>query len=180
LAKDARVFAFAKIAAIGAKTAAELSECAIMADFVPDVFTGKELGKQLINYTNLKGKRILLLRSQLASDELIDLLQQAGAEVDNVPIYTAVTAESDSAPLAKQITDGAVDWLTFASPSSVTAFFEQIRPDLVNSANVKVASIGPVTSEQLKKIGVKVDLQAAEHTIDGLLDVIEENEKPKT
>jgi uroporphyrinogen III methyltransferase/synthase len=180
LARDARVFASAKIAAIGAKTADVLAEFGIKADFVPDVFTGKELGKQLIGFTNLKGKKVLLLRSQLASNELIDLLQQAGAEVDNAPVYTAVTAETDPAPLTKQISDGSVDWLTFASPSSVTAFFEQIRPDLVNLANVRVASIGPVTSEQLKKIGVKIDLQAAEHTIDGLLDAIEQNRISKT
>jgi uroporphyrinogen III methyltransferase/synthase len=180
LAKDARVFASAKIAAIGAQTAAKLADFGIRADFVPDVFTGKDLGTQLIRHTNLHSKKVLLLRSRLASNELIDILQQAGAEVDNVPIYTAITAKTDSVTLTKQITDGAIDWLTFASPSSVTAFFEQIRPDLVNSGNVRVASIGPVTSEQLKKIGVKIDLQAAEHTIDGLLGAIEENEKHKT
>ncbi len=180
LAKDARVFASAKIAAIGTKTADVLAEFGIKADFVPDVFTGKELAKQLIGFTNLKGKKVLLLRSQLASNELVDILQQADAEVDNAPVYTAVTAKTDSTPLTKQISDGAVDWLTFASPSSVTAFFEQIQTDLVNSANVRVASIGPVTSEQLKKIGVKVDLQAAEHTIDGLLDAIEQDRISKT
>jgi uroporphyrinogen III methyltransferase/synthase len=180
LAKDARVFASAKVAAIGAKTADVLADFGIKADFIPDVFTGKDLAKQLIGFTNLKGKKVLLLRSQLASNELIDLLQQAGAEVDNVPVYTAVTAKTDSAPLTKQISDGTIDWLTFASPSSVTAFFEQLRPDLVNSGNVRVASIGPVTSEQLKKIGVKIDLQAAEHTIDGLLDAIEQDQISKT
>ncbi len=180
LAKDARVFASAKIAAIGSQTANRLNEFGIQADFVPGVFTGKDLAKQLIGFTNLKGKRILLLRSQLASDELIDLLQQAGAEVDNVPVYTAVTEKSDCVWLIDKISDGAIDWLTFASPSSVSGFFEQIRPDLINSGNLKVASIGPVTSEQLKKIGVKIDLQAAEHTIDGLLDSLEENEKRKT
>jgi uroporphyrinogen III methyltransferase/synthase len=180
LSKDARVFASARIAAIGARTGDVLAEFGIKPDFVPDVFTGKELGKQLIGFTNLKGKKVLLLRSQLASNELVDILQQADAEVNNVPIYTAVTAKTDSAPLTKQISDGSVDWLTFASPSSVTAFFEQIRPDLVNSANVRVASIGPVTSEQLKKIGVKIDLQAAEHTIDGLLDAIEQDQISKT
>ena len=180
LSKDARVFSSAKIAAIGAKTADVLAEFGIKADFVPDVFTGKELGKQLIGFTYLKGKKVLLLRSQLASDELVDILQQADAEVDNVPVYAAVTAKTDSAPLKKQISDGTVDWLTFASPSSVTAFFEQIQPDLVNSCNVRVASIGPVTSEQLKKIGVKIDLQAAEHTIDGLLDAIEQDQISKT
>ncbi len=180
LSKDARVFASAKIAAIGAKTADVLAGFGIKADFIPNVFTGKELGKQLIGFTNLKGKKILLLRSQLASNDLVDILQQADAEVDNVPVYTAVTAKTDAAPLTKQISDATVDWLTFASPSSVTAFFEQIRPDLVNSANVRVASIGPVTSEQLKKIGVKIDLQAAEHTIDGLLDAIEKDRISKT
>jgi len=43
----------------------------------------------------------------------------------------------------------------------------------VNSSDARVASIGPVTSEQLKELGVKVDLQASEHTIDGLLTAIE-------
>ncbi|MHC4103974.1 MAG: uroporphyrinogen-III C-methyltransferase, partial [Planctomycetota bacterium] len=124
MAKDARVFASVKIAAIGPFTAAKLAEFAIKADFIPDVFTGKELATQLTGFTNLKGKKVLLLRSQLASNELIDLLQQAGAEVDNVPTYTAVTVKTDSAPLTKQITDGSIDWLTFASPSAVTVFFE--------------------------------------------------------
>ncbi len=70
----------------------------------------------------------------------------------------------------------AIDWLTFTSPSCVRAFFEQIPPDSVNSGNVKVASIGPVTSEQLINIGIKIDIQAAEHTINGLLDAIEEDQ----
>ena len=51
--------------------------------------------------------------------------------------------------------------------------FEQIAGDAVNSSNVKVASIGPVTSEQLKNLGLRVDVQATEHTIDGLLAAIE-------
>lgn len=180
MAKDARVFASAKIAAIGARTAAKLTEFGIHPDFVPTVFTGKELANQLIARANLREKKILLLRSKLASNELVDLLQQAGAEVDNVPLYTVKAEKSESKPLTEKISSGAVDWLTFTSPSCVRAFFEQIPPDLVNSGNVKVASIGPVTSDQLKNIGVKIDIQAAEHTINGLLDAIEDNEVSKT
>ncbi len=180
MAKDARVFASAKIAAIGTQTAVTLTEFGINPDFVPTVFTGRELGIQLIDNANLQGKKILLLRSRLASNELVDLLQQAGAEVDNVPLYTVKAEKSESKPLKEMITSGAVDWLTFTSPSCVRAFFEQVPPDLVNSGNVRVASIGPVTSEQLKNIGVKIDIQAAEHTINGLLDAIEDNETSKT
>ncbi len=100
--------------------------------------------------------------------------------MDNVPLYTVKAEKSESKPLIEMISSGAVDWLTFTSPSCVRAFFEQVPPDLVNSGNVRVASIGPVTSEQLKNIGVRIDIQAAEHTINGLLDAIEQEEISKT
>ncbi len=153
-----------------------LSEFGIKADFVPGVFTSRELGKQLIGFTNLQSKKILLLRSKLASNELVEMLAGAGAEVDNVVVYTALQAKNESAWLVDGINEGTIDWLTFASPSSVDGFFEQIDSEIVNSGDVKVASIGPVTSERLKELGVKVDVTAKEHTLDGLLDTVEEQE----
>ena len=176
LGKDARVFGSAKIAAIGGRTAERLNDFGIKADFVPGIFTSRELGKQLIGFTNLQSKKILLLRSQLASNELVETLSGAGAEVDNVALYTAQTAKSDSTWLVEGISEGTIDWLTFASPSSVDGFFGQISSEEVNAGNVKVASIGPVTSERLRELGVKVDVTAKEHTLDGLLYAIEEQE----
>ncbi len=177
LGKDARVFSSTKIAAIGGKTAAKLSEFGIKADFVPGVFTSKELGRQLIAHTNLKNKTVLLLRSKIASGELAELLEKAGAKVQDVAVYTAEQQKNRSDWLIEEIDKDRIDWLTFASPSSVNAFFEQISGDLVNSANVKIASIGPVTSERLKTLGVSVDITAAEHTLDGLIDAIEQTYK---
>jgi len=177
LQKDARVFGSAKIATIGGETAAKLDEFGIKADFVPSVFTSEELGKQLAGFTNLHDKKVLLLRSQLASDELVEWLKQAGANVDDVPVYRIVTAISKCNQLIEKITAGQIDWLTFASPSSVRVFFERIKIDSVNSSSAKVASIGPVTSEQLRNLGVKLDVEAAEHTIDGLLTAIENTYK---
>jgi uroporphyrinogen III methyltransferase/synthase len=177
LGKDARIFGSTKIAAIGGKTADRLSEFGIRADFVPGVFTSKELGRQLIAHTNLKGKKILLLRSKIASNELAELLEKAGAEVNDVAIYTAEKAKSKTDRLIEEINRGRIDFLTFASPSSVDNFFEQVPADLVNSANTKVASIGPVTSERLKTTGVNVDITAAEHTLDGLISAIENTYK---
>jgi len=177
LGKDARVFGSAKIAAIGGRTAAKLSEFGIKADFVPSVFTGKELGKQLIAYTNLRGKKVLLLRSRLASNELVEILDKAEAEVQDVAVYTAVEQKGECAWLIEEISNSRIDWLTFASPSSVNGFFEQIRSDLVDSAKVKVASIGPVTSERLKALGLSIDVTSTDHTLDGLLDVMEQTYK---
>ncbi|MCX5635055.1 MAG: uroporphyrinogen-III C-methyltransferase [Planctomycetota bacterium] len=173
LGKDGRIFGSAKIAAIGSETAAKLSEFGIRADFVPSVFTSEDLGKELTKYTNLKENKVLLLRSELASDELNKLLTQAGAEVQSAALYEIVTQKNKCGRLKERISEGIIDWLTFASPSSVKGFFEQISSDIKKASNVKIASIGPITSQELKKFGIKVDVEANEHTIDGLLAAIE-------
>lgn len=177
LKKDARIFGSTRLATLGAKTAEALKRFGIDADFVPTVFTGKELGTQLLAHTNLHEKKVLLLRSELASNELVGLLAQAGAHVEDVSLYTAVVRKSDAAGLTEQIRGGRIDWLTFASPSSARGFFEQIPLDAVESSSAKIASIGPVTSRQLAELDVRVDLEAAEHTIDGMLDAIENVER---
>ncbi len=176
LNKDARVFASAKIAAIGTQTAEKLRSFGIISDFVPTIFTSRELGKQIIRFTNLQKKSILLIRSQQASNELPELLEQAGAKVDNIAVYTIETEQTDSALLLEKIKTGKVDWVTFTSPSSAKGFFEQLPPNILNSSDVKVASIGPVTSEQLSRLGVNIDAEAKEHTIDGLLDAMERSD----
>jgi len=177
LGKDARVFGGIKIAAIGPRTAEALEPFGIRADFVPEVFTGRELARQLIGYTDLRGKKVLMLRSEIASDELAEGLQAGGAAVTDVAVYTALPHRGDDKALIEQIRQGKVQWLTFASPSAVRGFFEQIPAESVHSYGLKVASVGPVTSKELVRVGVCVDVEATEHTIDGLLDAIEDVER---
>ncbi|MGA2071163.1 MAG: uroporphyrinogen-III C-methyltransferase [Sedimentisphaerales bacterium] len=172
LNRDARVFGSAKIAAIGVRTAEKLSQFGLKADFVPDAFTSKDLAEGLIDFTNLRDKKVLLLRSLIASDDLPQLLEAAGASVDNVPVYTHEKNLCDMKPLSER----PIHWLTFASPFAATCFFEQVSVDFVKSSGAKVASIGPVTSKKLAELGVKVDVEAAEHTFDGLLAAIEQHE----
>ena len=78
------------------------------------------------------------------------------------------------------LTEKNVSWITFASPFAATCFFEQVPADFVKSKNAKVASIGPVTSKKLAELGVKVDIEASEHTFDGLLAAIEQHEMLNT
>ncbi|MGA2173070.1 MAG: uroporphyrinogen-III C-methyltransferase [Sedimentisphaerales bacterium] len=173
LNKDARVFGSAKIAAIGSRTTGKLACFGIRADFVPAEFTSRELGRGLIESVGLRSRKILLLRSQLASEELAGQLEAAGGVVDNVPIYTHEKNLCDLKPVSELFAAKKVSFITFASPFSTRCFFEQIPSGLVKSSGARVASIGPVTSEQLLKLGVVVDIEAGEHTIDGLLAAIE-------
>jgi uroporphyrinogen III methyltransferase / synthase len=174
LGKDCRVFASAKIAAIGSRTAQQLKEFGIVADFVPNVFTSDQLGKQLMEFTNLHSKKILLLRSELADNELTELLEKAGTEVHQQSVYAVEPKKFVADDLKRQIKENIVNWITFASPSAVKSFFEQIEPELVNLNTVKIASIGPITSKQLKNCDVKVDIESQVQTFDGLLNAIEE------
>jgi uroporphyrinogen III methyltransferase / synthase len=176
LNKDARVFGSAKIAAIGVRTAETLAIFGIKADFVPDAFTSKDLAAGLIEFTNLRDKKVLLLRSQIASDDLPQLLGAAGAAADNVPVYTHEKNLCDLKMFSGMLTEKNVNWITFASPFAATCFFEQVSADFVKSSGAKVASIGPVTSKKLAELSVKVDVEASEHTFDGLLAAIEQHE----
>jgi uroporphyrinogen III methyltransferase/synthase len=176
LNKDARVFGSAKIAAIGVRTAETLAAFGLKADFVPDAFTSKDLAKGLVEFTNLRDKKVLLLRSQIASDDLPQLLEAAGASVDNVPVYTHEKNLCDLKIFSEMLTEKNVNWITFASPFAAACFFEQVPADFVKSSGVKTASIGPVTSKKLAELGVKVEVEASEHTFDGLLAAIEQYE----
>jgi len=170
--KDSRALTPAKVACIGTETAACLAQFSIKADFVPTVFTGGKLAKQLAEFTELQNSRIVLLRSAAASKDLADGLTKAGAVVEDIAVYTVVPQKNESTNLIEQIKAGRIHWLTFTSPSTAGAFFAQVSPDLINAGRVKVASIGPVTTEQLAQLNVKVHAQAQPHTIDGLVSVL--------
>jgi uroporphyrinogen III methyltransferase/synthase len=172
LGKDARIFKKASIAAIGGITAARLKDFGVKADFVPDIFTGRELGKQLTKAANLNATKILLLRSAIASKELANKLKKSGAFVDDVGVYTTETSKGDATRIVDAMRKGRINWLTFTSSSTVRGFFEQIETDIVKSTGVRIASIGPATTQQLKKFRVKVSVEANPHTTEGLIDAM--------
>jgi uroporphyrinogen III methyltransferase/synthase len=173
--KDARAFASASVACIGPKTAESLTSFGINPDFVPDVFTGAELAQQLAGFTDLRNKKILLLRSQIASPELTDSLTKAGARVEDIAVYTIKTSSAETAELIEQINSGVVGFLTFTSPSTVQAFFERFDPELIKSNKIKIVSIGPVTTKQIENTGLTVHIEAKTHTIAGLINAMKEN-----
>jgi uroporphyrinogen III methyltransferase/synthase len=174
LGRDARAFGKAKIACMGSASAGLLEQFGIKADFVPTVFTSVQLARQLAAKVNLRDKKILLFSSAITSGELADELKSFGASVNEVSVYTTVPAENDASWLIEEIKLGRIDWITFTSPSTVRCFFDQITPSLVNSSRAKVASIGPVTSAELSRLGVRLDLEAKEHTTDGMIKAVED------
>src|SRR6478609_3138901 len=168
---DARAFAGAKLGAIGPKTASALESFGLRADLVAEEFVGEGLAQAVL----ARGvpKRVLVARAQVARDVLPELLRAAGAEVEVVPVYETVTADTGEA-LRAHFVRGEIDVALFTSSSTVNAVVDTLGDRAAELlSRVTVASIGPITSQTLSERGVRADVVAKTFTVDGLLDALE-------
>jgi uroporphyrinogen III methyltransferase / synthase len=157
--RDARALAGPDIAVIGPGTAAALRAHGVEPDVVPVRAVGEGLAEALAGRSYA---RTLVARAQEAREVVPDALRAAGAEVDVVALYRTVAEPLDDA--ARSAALGA-DWATFTSASSAR-FFHQAAGTLDGP---RLASIGPVTSAALRELGYEPDIEAADHTPDGLV-----------
>jgi uroporphyrinogen III methyltransferase / synthase len=169
---DARAFGAARIGVIGPKTAEALGARGLRADVVAREFTGEGLAEAV---ATAKPGRVLLLRARVARDALPEMLRQRGANVDIAAAYeTRPVAPARAAELARRLEEGTVDVVLFTSSSTVSSVVELLGPRAAEYlARVTVASIGPVTSETARQLGIAVDVTASTYTVEGVLDALE-------
>ena len=86
-----------------------------------------------------------------------------------LPVYRTVRAAPDEQVVAR-VRAGDVDALTFTSSSTVENFCAVVDP--LPDPQPLVVSIGPVTSKTAAERGLRVDAEAADHTIDGLVSTL--------
>ena len=166
--RDARALAGAKLAVVGLSTATELTARGLRADLMPDEFVAESLLGRF-PAPSAPGERVLIPRAEKARDVLPDGLQEKGYAVDVLPVYRTVPARPDEAAL-ERVRSGAVDAITFTSSSTVTNFCEAIGE--LPESQPTVVSIGPITSKTVQERGLRVDAEATEHTIDGVVAAV--------
>jgi uroporphyrinogen-III synthase len=160
-----------QVAAIGPATKKAIEKRKVKVNLVPEEYVAESVVRSLRDH--VAGKRILLVRAKVARDVIPQELRKAGARVDVVEAYETVVPESSRSRLRSLLTDPArrPHWITFTSSSSVRNFMALLgnKPNL---AQVKLASIGPVTSATLRELGLRAEIEAAEYTIPGLIRAI--------
>jgi uroporphyrinogen III methyltransferase/synthase len=173
---DARAFGRAHVAAIGPGTADALAAGNVLVDLVPPEFVAESLvdafpdpprATRTARTTRDKGAgRVLLARAAQARDVLPQGLRARGWVVDVVEAYRTEAARLDERRRAS-LADA--DLITFTSSSTVTRFLEAAGHEGLPPV---VAAIGPVTARTARERGVRVDIEAEVHSIDGLIDAI--------
>jgi uroporphyrinogen III methyltransferase / synthase len=160
----------ARICAIGPATRKAVEELHLKVDLMPDEYVAESLVKAFAQ-EDLAGKKVLLPRAAVARDVIPVELSKSGAQVDVVEAYRNVIPANASVR-AHQIfgADKKPDWITFTSSSTVKNLLAITGREAL--AGVRIASIGPVTSSTLCAHGLKVDAEARQFTLDGLVEAI--------
>jgi uroporphyrinogen III methyltransferase/synthase len=169
LKKDIRVLKGVKVACIGPKTKMAVESLGIRIDISPGEFTQEGLVDSF-KKINIKGKNILIARAKEARDVLPDSLKKMGANVSVLAAYKAeLRKERHRSGFLKDL-----DLVTFTSSSCVEGFFRNFSRKEIFSRNnkFKIASIGPITSQTLRRRGLKAHIQARAYTLDGLAEAI--------
>jgi uroporphyrinogen-III synthase len=163
-----------KVVARGPKPVAALREIGITpAITVPEPNTWRELLLALDDAGNskeelrLRGARVAVQEYGVSNPELLSGLRERGARVTRVPVYQWALPV-DCAPLqaaVKALAEGEIDAVLFTTSVQVANLF-QIAAELKLEEPMQhglsrtiVASIGPTTSEELQRRGIRADLE---------------------
>lgn len=161
-----------RIAAIGPETAACAQRYIGKVDLVPERFVADTLGESLAD-SAIKGDRLLLLRAEQGRNTLPRILQNAGVIVDDIPVYRTTPAVALPAEAINALEREEIDWMTFTSPSTFDNLIGLLSDKMRATLNsIKLASIGPATSDAMRAGGYEPTVEATEHSIEGLVKAI--------
>jgi uroporphyrinogen III methyltransferase/synthase len=125
-------------------------------------------------------KRILLPRSNLASQELPDALRRIGARVTEVIAYRTFASEPEGEGQS-QLSSGHLEAILFFSPSAVHNFLnwdegkggQVLRSISDLSRKTAVVAVGPVTASALRDAGLRNIVQASNTTVPAVIEALE-------
>ena len=165
---DIRALGNVKIAAIGEGTKKVLRERGIFVDLMPEIYDGENLARVLV--AQLSGKeKILIPRAEAGNPELVKILEEAGACVDDVPTYRTCYENQDIIDEVAEFEKGKIDCAVFTSASTVRGFAEAVKG--LDFSKVKAACIGKQTRAQAEEYGMQTWI-AEKATMDSLVQLV--------
>jgi uroporphyrinogen III methyltransferase/synthase len=170
--KDVRILSGCHIGAIGPKTASAVEDAGLHVDFVPKRFSQEGMLNDFPRRV-LTGKRALILSAEASRDVLERGLKAKGMSVTKVPIYRTMIPATLRRGIVQLLREP-FDVVTATSASCADHLYQALnaagRPQFFRQ--LRVASIGPVTSAAVRARGARVVVEAETSTVEGLIEAI--------
>jgi uroporphyrinogen III methyltransferase / synthase len=175
--RDVRALKGPRICTSGTATADKLATYAIKADLIPREFRADAVVASLLALGSMAGVRVLLPRADIGREVIAEQLREAGADVTEVIAYRTILedAQREGDPdIYGMLLEGRIDVATFTSPSAIRNFAKIYGADQVADLlkNTVVATIGPVTADAARQLGIPVTIQPKTYTVPALVDAI--------
>ncbi|HUD11422.1 MAG TPA: uroporphyrinogen-III synthase [Candidatus Saccharimonadia bacterium] len=160
-----------RIATVGNETANAAKKLGIQAAFIPVVQNAQTLARDL---PDVAGRRVVLMRSDIAFQDPIDILRERAAIVTNVAVYRTSSVTSPDPEFSKLMQQEKIGCIVFASPSAVTGFFCRIQERTVVSRalSLPVVASGPTTAASLTQHGFRKIRIAAHPTLTAIRSLL--------
>jgi uroporphyrinogen III methyltransferase / synthase len=174
--RDLRALGVMRIACVGEATARPVRALHLEVEICPETGTTEALAEAMIATGSLENAKVLVITGNLNRDTLVKRLEAAGAIVDTFQVYENVRADLTANLAADEFRHEGADAVLFASSSAVQAFAAQAAT-LQTAAGARrplAGSIGPRTSEAVRKAGLRVDFEAKASTVDALIAALVE------
>ena len=171
---DIRALGLLRFACIGDATAAAIKSFHLRIDCQPETATAEALADALIATGSLDNAKLLIITGNLNREVLVKKLEEARAIVDQLQVYQTEKTDLSADPAAADFRARGADALLFASSSAVQSFVDQAASlKLATGAKRPLAgSIGPQTSETMKKVGMPIDFEAKTPSLDSLVEAL--------
>jgi uroporphyrinogen III methyltransferase / synthase len=124
----------------------------------------------------LFGRRVVVTRSQEQAQELVERLENAGAQPILAPTFRLTPADDPEAIDRAAASVDDYQWVVFESANAVTRFLAALARgprDLRALGGVSICAVGPFTAERLIASGIKPDVVSAESGAEPIGDAIE-------
>jgi uroporphyrinogen-III synthase len=171
---DIRSLGLIRIACIGEATADAIRVHHLKIECQPKVATADALAEALVATGSLDHAKILVVAGSLNRDDLVDKLTAGRAIVDTLQVYKTEQTDLSADPVAADFRERGADAILFASSSAVQSFTDQAASLALgkNAVQPLAGSIGPQTSETMKKVGMPIGFTAKTPNLDAFVETL--------
>jgi uroporphyrinogen III methyltransferase/synthase len=140
-------------AAIGDGTARVLEREGVGVDFRPSRADGMTLGAELPLHP---GQEVLLLRGDLAGEDLPARLRDRGALVTDVVAYRTIEGPTSTRPILRNAIAAGPQAVLFASGSAARGLVALAGAEGLDISSIPAICIGPETAREAERLGFRV------------------------